>query len=71
MSRLTLTEWLMTLSLPQLEKVEQVVQRKAEEKAAEKRRLMAAPPRSTNDIQELAAMQGLDISGLMREIKRR
>ncbi len=61
----------MSLSLPQLEQVEQAMQKMIAEKEARARKLMAAPPRNSNDIQALASMQGLDISGLMREINRR
>lgn len=61
----------MSLSMAQLEAVEQAALKLAREKAEKKRKLMATPPRTSNDIAELASMQGLDISGLMKEIKRR
>jgi len=61
----------MSLNLAQLEQVEIAMHKKIAEKEAQARKLMAAPPRNSNDIQELASMQGLDISGLMREINRR
>jgi len=61
----------MSLSMAQLEAVEQAALKLAREKAEKKRKLMATPPRTSNDIEELASMQGLDISGLMKEIKRR
>jgi len=67
-------DWLMSLSLAQLEVVERVLQEKVAEKAEkekQKRKQLASPPRSDRDVQAIAEMQGLDISGLMREINRR
>lgn len=66
-----ITAWLHTLSIEQLEQVERAALKKAREREEARRRRIPSPPRTSNDIQQLAEMQGLDISGLMREIKRR
>lgn len=76
-------EWLSSLTAEQLDRVQQALAQKiAEKQAAEKekaqetakaspKKVAGMPPTSPNDIEALASMQGLDISGLMREISKR
>lgn len=61
---------LQSLDMWQLELVHIEVKKLAKEKADHKRKLSAAPPRNQGDIDDLASAQGLDISGLLREISR-
>ncbi|MDO6563842.1 hypothetical protein Q4488_10655 [Amphritea sp. 1_MG-2023] len=62
------------LSLLNLEQLNSLLD-KLKQKAAEKKQAIKAasklPPRTQNDIQKLAELQGLDLSGLMREISKR
>lgn len=62
------------LSLLSLEQLTNLLE-KLNQKVAEKKQAIKAasklPPRTQNDIQKLAELQGLDLSGLMREISKR
>lgn len=62
---LNVTEWLQSLNSDQIA----LVQQKVRELAAEKREKVKDPGRAGLD--DLAAVQGLDLSSLMREISRK
>ncbi|MBY4677915.1 hypothetical protein [Marinobacterium arenosum] len=78
-------EWLSSLTAEQLDRVQQaLVQKIAEQEAlkakeaqekqaaqANQKKVAGMPPTRPNDVEALASMQGLDISGLMREISKR
>lgn len=64
-------EQLSQLSLEQLNSLLEKVKLKTAEKKQAIKAACKAPPRTHNDIQKLAELQGLDLSGLMREISRR
>ncbi|WP_027859034.1 hypothetical protein [Marinobacterium jannaschii] len=75
MSSNDITEWLMSLDNEQLDRVQEVLQKKIVEKkefeAAQKEKKMRSVPNYTSKVEDLAELQGLDLSGLMREIARR
>ncbi|MBR9867799.1 hypothetical protein [uncultured Amphritea sp.] len=64
-------EKLSHLSLEQLNNLLEKVKQKTAEKKQAIKAASKAPPRTQNDIQKLAELQGLDLSGLMREISKR
>lgn len=61
---------LLRLSLEQLEYLKNQLDQKIKEAEASKKKAMRAPPRTSNDLSQLAEMAGLDISSLMREISK-
>lgn len=61
---------LKSLTSAQLDVIMEKLQQKIRTMEAERERLTKLPPRTSNDINALAEMQGLDLSGLMRDIKR-
>jgi len=65
----------MSLDNEQLDRVQEVLQKKILEKQAQeaerKARSVSSPPNYTSKVEDLAELQGLDLSGLMREIARR
>ncbi|WP_299179400.1 hypothetical protein [uncultured Neptuniibacter sp.] len=61
---------LASLSTEQLDAIQQQLHEHAERKEAERERLKKLPPRTSNDLEALADMQGLDLSSLMRDVKR-
>lgn len=58
------------LSTEQLDAIQSKLMDKVERKKAEKERLKKLPPRTSNDLEALADMQGLDLSSLLRDAKR-
>lgn len=60
-----------TLSLDQLNSLQEKLKLKAAEKKQAIKAASKVPPRSQSDIEKLAELQGLDLSGLMREISKR
>ncbi|WP_136679938.1 hypothetical protein [Neptunomonas sp. XY-337] len=63
-------------TLQQLEAIHTALEKRAAERAAEtaarrERQKLAAPPRSSTDVEKMADDLGLDLSGLMREISKR
>ncbi len=66
-----ISEKLMPLTLEQLVLVETQLEKMVAEKKEAKKRASRFPPVTHNDLDSLAALQGLDVSGLMREISRR
>lgn len=62
---------LQSLTLDQLSRLQEKLQQKILSKKAALKEASKAPPRSQSDIEKLADLQGLDLSGLMREIARR
>lgn len=61
---------LSVLSFEQLEALQKKIQQTAMDKQAERERLKKLPPRTSNDLDALAEMQGLDLSSLLKEVKR-
>ncbi len=64
-------EQLNQLSLEQLNNLLDKIKLRSAEKRQAIKAASKAPPRTHNDIEKLAELQGLDLSGLMREISRR
>ncbi len=62
---------LSTLSLAQLDSLLEKLKQKTADKKLAIKEASKAPPRTYNDIEKLADLQGLDLSGLMREIAKR
>ncbi|WP_019620378.1 hypothetical protein [Amphritea japonica] len=62
---------LSNLSLDQLNSLLDKLKQKAVEKKLAIKAASKAPPRTQTDIEKLADLQGLDLSGLMREISKR
>lgn len=62
---------LSTLSLDQLNRLLEKLKQKIADKKLAIKAASKAPPRTHNDIEKLADLQGLDLSGLMREIAKR
>ncbi len=60
-----------SLSLDQLSKLLIKLQDTVQSKKAALKEASKTPPRSQSDIEKLAELQGLDLSGLMREISKR
>ena len=58
------------LSTEQLDAIQDKLQQKIQQRDAERERLAKTPPRTSNDLEALADMQGLDLSMLMREAKK-
>lgn len=58
------------LSNEQLDAIQNKLQQKVMEKNAERERLSKLPPRNANDLEALADMQDLDLSSLLREVKK-
>ncbi|WP_432474309.1 hypothetical protein [Amphritea sp. HPY] len=71
MNSCTADDKLMALSLEQLDQLQRKLDLKVAEKKAAIKQASKAPPRSQSDIEKLADLQGLDLSGLMREISKR
>lgn len=61
------TEQLDAIQTKLLEKAER---KEAERKEAERERLKKLPPRTSNDLEALAELQDLDLSSLLRDVKR-
>lgn len=62
---------LMNLNIDQLNRLQEKLEHKIAEKKAAIKTASKVPPRSQSDIEKLADLQGLDLSGLMREIAKR
>ncbi|MCV6610570.1 MAG: hypothetical protein OIF55_07375 [Amphritea sp.] len=60
-----------SLSLDQLSKLLEKLENTVQSKKAALKEASKAPPRNQSDIEKLADLQGLDLSGLMREISKR
>ena len=58
------------LTSEQLDAIHLQIQQKIQDNQAERERLTKLPPRTSNDLEALASMQGLDLSQLMRDVKR-
>ena len=58
-----------TLSLEQLNGIQEKLQQKINDRDAERERLKKLPPRNSNDLSALAEMQGLDLSSLLNDMK--
>ena len=58
------------LTSEQLDAIHLQIQQKIQDNKAERERLTKLPPRTSNDLEALASMQGLDLSQLMRDVKR-
>ncbi|PIE25038.1 MAG: hypothetical protein CSA60_01640 [Neptuniibacter caesariensis] len=61
---------LTSLPLEQLDAIQQSLLLRLEKKEAERERLKKLPPRTSNDLEALAELQGLDLSSLLRDVKR-
>lgn len=59
------------LNLDQLKSLLNKLNHKVTEKKQAIKAASKVPPRSQSDIEKLADLQGLDLSGLMREISKR
>lgn len=70
MSDTDVSAFLMELELTQLEQITQDLQVRAEQQKAEKRHKSNFPPVFT-DLDSMAESAGLDLTGLMKDIKRR
>lgn len=66
-----ITEFLSELSLPQLQALQDKLAEKARYEAERKRRPGVIPPVHTGDVSKAAEALGLDISGLLRDVKRK
>ena len=66
-----LSNTLLSLSLEQLNQLQEKLDIKIAEKKAAIKQASKLPPRSQSDVEKLASLQGLDLSGLMREIAKR
>ncbi|WP_261844510.1 hypothetical protein [Aliamphritea ceti] len=71
MNKTDIFDSLASLSIEQLNKLHSKIEQKVADKKARAQRLSSAPPRSQSDLEKLASHQGLDLSGLMREISKR
>jgi hypothetical protein len=58
------------LSIEQLDALHEKLQLKINDQKAERERLTKLPPRTSNDLEALAEMQGLDLSSLLKDVKR-
>ena len=58
------------LSIEQLDAIHEKLQLKIKDQKAERERLTKLPPRTSNDLEALAEMQGLDLSSLLKDVKR-
>ncbi|MGB0203466.1 MAG: hypothetical protein ACPF9K_00300 [Neptuniibacter sp.] len=58
------------LSIEQLDALHEKLQLKIKYQKAERERLTKLPPRTSNDLEALAEMQGLDLSSLLKDVKR-
>lgn len=58
------------LSIEQLDALHEKLQLKIKDQKAERERLTKLPPRTSNDLEALAEMQGLDLSSLLKDVKR-
>ncbi|MBP0049191.1 hypothetical protein H9C73_10620 [Marinobacterium sp. AK62] len=70
MSDTDVSAFLMELELTQLDQITQDLQVRAEQQKAEKRHKPSFPPVFT-DLDSMAESAGLDLTGLMKDIKRR
>jgi hypothetical protein len=61
---------LATLSTEQLDAIQNNLLKKVQEKEAKRERHKKLPPRTSNDLEALADMQDLDLSSLLRDVKR-
>ncbi|WP_271273843.1 hypothetical protein [Aliamphritea hakodatensis] len=71
MNKTDIFESLASLSIEQLNKLHLKIEQKVAEKKARAQQLSSVPPRNQSDLEQLASHQGLDLSGLMREISKR
>lgn len=60
-----------SLNLEQLSTLVQKLQDTVKRKKAALKEASKTPPRNQSDIEKLAELQGLDLSGLIREISKR
>ena len=67
----TVDDQLNKLNLDQLNNLLNKLRLKVNEKKLAIKAASKAPPRNQSDIDKLAELQGLDLSGLMREISKR
>lgn len=58
------------LSIEQLDAILGKLHQHIQQRDTERERLVKTPPRTSNDLETLADMQGLDLSMLMREAKK-
>lgn len=58
------------LSNEQLDALQNTLQQKIRDRKAERERLSKLPPRNANDLNALAEMQELDLSSLLKEVKK-
>lgn len=58
------------LSIEQLDAVHNKLLQLIKDQKAERERLTKLPPRTSNDLEALAEMQGLDLSSLLKDAKR-
>ncbi|WP_286237644.1 hypothetical protein [Neptuniibacter halophilus] len=61
---------LRSLSSEQLDAIHDRLMDTVKQKEAKKAHLTKLPPRTSNDLEALADLQGLDLSSLLREAKR-
>ncbi|MDO6513102.1 MULTISPECIES: hypothetical protein [unclassified Neptuniibacter] len=61
---------LSALSTEQLDAIQNSLLEKIRDKDAKRERLTKLPPRTSNDLEALADMQDLDLSSLLRDVKR-
>ncbi|WP_067863702.1 hypothetical protein [Neptuniibacter marinus] len=61
---------LFALSTEQLDALQNSLLDKIRDKDAKRERLKKLPPRTSNDLEALADMQDLDLSSLLRDVKR-
>ncbi len=66
-----ITDTLLSLSREQLDQLQRKLEIKVAERKAAIKQASKVPPRNQTDLEKLASLQGLDLSGLMREISRR
>lgn len=66
-----ISQALMPLTLEQLDLVQVQLEKLVAEKKEAKKKASRFPPSTTKDLNALASMQDLDLSGLIREISRR
>ncbi len=65
------TEFLASLTLIQLNKLQEKLELRARERAEKRKTAGRLPPIPSNDVGSMAEALGLDISQLMRDVKRR
>ncbi|MGH1431532.1 MAG: hypothetical protein ACRBB4_10470 [Neptuniibacter sp.] len=58
------------LSIEQLDAVHNKLLQLIKDQKAERERLTKLPPRTSNDLEALAEMQGLDLRSLLKDAKR-